>query len=325
MADLKNEPASTLEDTEPRAPVIGVFKRADDDEPEVEQSQRTGCRNPLLVATVALAFSCLCITSIGLAGLAGYNDGTHLVGTKKAVAIAATVGIQAALAQTDCTAGRYELCLERCKFIATQQPGYPGMSECIASAEMALSATPTPTPVKATPTATLSTSSTPLSATPGLTPTVSATAGFSREDLFVRGQEAFRSDDYENAMKWLEALRGLDPDYQRSQVEDMLMTTYQALAKSYENQGLLSQMIIVIQKSEAIGPLPAGSDWDFTVNVAQLYLDARNYLVAQNYAQADRVFKNLMDMAPTFMDTKTLACKAFASAGDTASSGKYKC
>ena len=126
-------------------------------------------------------------------------------------------------------------------------------------------------------------------------------------------------------MKWLEALRGLDPDYQRSQVEDMLMTTYDAVAKNYENAGQLSQMIYIVQKAEAIRPFPAGSDWDFTVNVAQLYLDARNYLVAGNIKSADSVFARLMAMDSTFMDTKTLACKAFAAAGDSANSTKYKC
>ena len=323
MANLDNEPASTLEDTQPRPPVFGVLIHADDEE-EIEEPPRSGCRNPLLMVTVGLAFGLMCIASIALAGLAGWRDGTNLAGTKRAAAIVATVGIQAGLAQADCTAGRYELCLERCKFIATQQPGYPGMAVCINSAQIALSATPTPTTLPLGPTPTHSPTA-PRSTTPGPSPTATTSGGFSREDLFVRGQEAFRTDDYENAMKWLEALRGLDPDYQRSQVEDMLMTTYDALGKTYENAGQLSEMIFVIQKGEAIRPFPTGSSWDFTVNVAQLYLDARNYLVAGNIKNADSVFARLMGMDPTFMDTRTLACKAFAEAGDSALSAKYKC
>jgi len=187
------------------------------------------------------------------------------------------------------------------------------MSACISQAQQALiglSATPTPGP-----------SLTPTAVPPTITPTLSASAAtsegtFSREDLFVRAQSAIDHIDYESAMQYLEALRGLDANYNRKQVEDMLVQTYEALGRRYQTEGRLSEMIVVIQKALKIRPLP-DTDWEFTVNATQLYLDAKGYLVAGDLKNADTVYNRLMEQAPTYLDTKALACEAFAKAGDT--------
>lgn len=321
MANSEDEPEVTLDDTQPRPPVIGVFKRAGDDEDDEDEfvDERSGCQNPLLIGTVLLMLLCLCVTLVGLAGFVGYRDGVNGAATKRAVALVGTIGAQATLAQTDCTAGRFELCNERCKYISTQQPSFPGMAACMSGAQLALSATPVPlataTPVQ------------PAATAPTVDPSAANTASggtCSPEELFVRGQEAYRSTDYEGAMKWLEALRGCNGDYQRATVEDMLVGTYEALGKLYQNQGRLSEMVVVIQKALKIRSLP-DTDWEFTVNATQLYLDAKGYLAAGDFRRADNVFNRLMDIAPTYLDTKTLACQAFAGAGDTAASGKFKC
>jgi hypothetical protein len=315
---LDHEPPVEHDDTQPRPLVFTEFTRIGDEEPEEEQPERTGCRNPLLIGTVLIAFVCLFLTAVGAAGLAGYRDGVNIKGTSHAVAIVGTIGAQATLARSDCSTGHYELCFERCKFIATQQPSYPGMGACMSTAQVALKTTPTLTPTV-----------TPLP--PTSAPSVAATqpgggSGFTREDLFVRGQEAYRTNSYAETQKWLEALRGLDADYQRKDVEDMLFNTYLALAGQNQNDGKLSEMVIVIEKARAIRPLPPESGWDFTVNVAQLYLDGRAYLSADNFAQADRVFKLLMEQSPDYQrDSRKLACQAFAQAGDTAASAKYNC
>ena len=319
MTLLHQEPPPADDDTQPRPPVIQAFTRLGEEEPEeAEQPERAGCRNPLLIGTVLIAFLCLFLTAIGAAGFAGYRDGLNIQGTSHAVAIAGTIGAQATLVQADCSNNRYELCYERCKYIATQQPSYPGMAACIGKAQIALSATSTPSPTLTT---------LPVTVAPNIVSTeASAGTGFSREDMFVRGQEAYRTNSYLDAEKWFEALRGLDADYQRKDVEDMLFNTYLALAKQQQNEGKLSEMVITVEKARGIRPIPPDSGWDFTVNVAQLYLDGRAYLAAGNLTQADRVFKLLMDQSPDFQqDSRKLACQAFAQAGDTAATTKYNC
>ncbi|MEP7286310.1 MAG: hypothetical protein ABI947_11135 [Chloroflexota bacterium] len=301
------EPAITLEDTNPRQPVVTEFERP---------AERSGCGNTLLIGTVLIAFACLFVTAIGLAGLAGWRDGVTESQSRKAAALVGTLGAQATLASQDCANGRFELCNERCKYVETAQPYYPGMTACMSSAKLALSATPTP---GATSTPTIQ----PTTAAP-LTPTLAATSNDLRETLYVQGQTAVRLNNYDETVKWFEPLRGLDPDFHRKEVEDALVVAYQAQGDRYKADGRLSEMVVVIQKALKIRSL-ADTDWAFTINVAQLYLDGKGYLVAGNYIAAATVFTKLMVMAPTFRDTEALACQSFAKIGDTGLIKKYNC
>lgn len=309
------EPPLTPDDTHPR-PAITTLGRAED-VPSEEEQPASGCGSPLLIGAVVLAFLCLFVTSVGLAGYAGWRDGVQSAQSRKAATVIAYVGAQATLARQDCDEGRYELCNERCAYVATQQPGFPGMAACMSLAQVALSATPTPT---------IASTSVPATATPGSTTAVSTDSGggITAEELYARAQEAIRRSDYEEAMKWLEALRGLNADFHRKEVEDMLVATYQALGGQYQFDGRLSEMIVVIKKALQIRPLP-NTDWEFTINAAELYLSAKGYLDAGNYDLADKVFIRLMDTAPSYLDSKALACQAFSSANDSASSKKYGC
>ncbi|MCC7449358.1 MAG: hypothetical protein IT324_18210 [Anaerolineae bacterium] len=312
------EPEIAPDDTSPREavpPVITTFERSSAEPEEPEEQPRAGCGSPLLIAAVTLALLCLFVTSVGLAALAGWRDGNQIKLTRQAATLVANLAEQATLSYDDCNQGRYELCIARCQYIATLQPAYPGMAACIANAQIALSATPSPT---------IAPTSAPATPTPSPTFAAASDGSISREELLARGEEAVRNSDYESAMKWLEALRGLDVEFRRKDVEDMLVKTYVALGGQYKFEGRLSEMIIVIRKALKIRSLP-DTDWEFTINVAEIYLSAKGYLDAGNIEMADKTFSRLMEMAPTFMDTKTLACRAFASAGNTTASQKYSC
>ncbi len=309
------EPPPSLEDTQPRPVVAEPVDAAPDiaDAADTaEEAPAGGCSNPLLIIAVVMAFACLFVSSIGLAAYAGWRDGAESAQTKKAGTLVSYLGNQATLARGDCDEGRYELCNERCQYVATQQPSFPGMASCMTLAQLALSATPTPS---ATPTML------PPTPTPSQTPTANVGGLPSPEELFARSQEAIRTEDYESAMKWLEALRGRDADFRRKDVEDMLVKTYLALAGPYKVEKRFSEMIIVVKKAAKIRTLDG--DWDFTAKVAQMYLDAKAALDAQNYALADKDFSWLIENAPLWEDTRELACKTFNLSGDTAQIKKH--
>jgi hypothetical protein len=328
--DLDNdpllEPAVSPDDTQPRKPVDSAV--ALDQEPDLSPDDTQprpladdvidaedvgpvgGCGSRLLVGAVVLALACLFITSIGLSGYAGWRDGVEIAQTKKSGTLVAYLGDQATTAADDCKQERYELCYTRCEYVAKhqEQPFSFGVEACMALALPALSATPTPT---VTPTAVPRT----LTPSPSLPP--GDNSGLpSPEELFARSQEAVRTEDYESAMKWLESLRGRDADFHRKEVEEMLVKTYLALGTRYRQEGRLSEMIIVIKKAQKLRSLD-DTDWGFTINVAELYLTAKGYLDAENYAMADKVFSRLMTMAPTYLDTKDLACEAFRHTGNS--------
>ena len=168
----------------------------------------------------------------------------------------------------------------------------------MSTAQAGLNATPlataTPSPAASTPTPP------PFTPTPSLTPPTNP-GGFSPAELFARGEEAARRSDYESAVSWLEALRGLDFSYRRSEVESLLLTAYQALGSQYRFEGRLSEMVVVIRKALRINPL-SDTDWAFTIDAAELYLSARGYLDAGNIPLAAQVFRRLMDMARHLLD-----------------------
>lgn len=308
------EPEISPEDTQPRPAIIPAFERIGGSEEEEEEehpqpARGPGC-NPLLVGTVLVAFLCLFASSVGLAGYAGWRDGVQMMQTKKAVAVVATSAHQATLAGQDCREGRFELCFERCQYVATLQPYYPGVEACMVMAQFALSATPTPT----VPPTTIAPTSTPPPSLPPGQPT--------REELYIRAKEALRRNDFEAAMGFYEALRGVDADYQRTVVEDDLVKLYKALAGRYRTDGRLSEMVIVVNKMLKLRNDP---DWRFEVNAAQLYLSARGYMDAGDYKLADQVFTRLMDMTTAYRDAKELACQVFRANGNTEAIQKYAC
>ena len=220
------EPEIAPDDTSPReavAPVITTFERSGTEPEELEEQPRPGCGSPLLIAAVTLALLCLFVTSVGLAALAGWRDGNQIKSTRQASTLVANLAEQATLSRDDCDQGRYELCIARCQYVSTLQPSYPGMAACIANAEIALSATPTPT---------VAPTSVPPTLTPSPTFAAASDGSISREELLARGEEAVRNSDYESAMKWLEALRGVDADFRRKDVEDMLVKTYRGTRRT---------------------------------------------------------------------------------------------
>lgn len=305
---VDQESPVSLEDTQPRKPVLPVEAQH-----EQEEEARRGCGSTLLISLVVLGVLFMMLATVALAGVAGWRDGGLARQTQRAAALVGTLDRQATLAWEGLANKQYELSLARCEYIATLQPLYTGLITCISTARSALSATPTPT---------LTLTPTPPPDTPVPTPPAGGEAGYTPEALFALGQEALRRPDYEAAMGWLEALRALDGSYRRQEVEDMLVQTYLALGEQYKVERRLSEMVVVIRKALKIRSLP-DTDWAFTIDVTELYLSARSHLDSGQYALAAQVFATLMERAPNYLDTKTLACRAFSQAGASASSAKY--
>lgn len=300
---------SSDEDTQPRPPL---------NIPPEPPPARAGCGNSLIVLTVLFIVFAMFVTTVGIAAFAGWRDGGVARRTQQAAALIGTLDRQATLAWGDLSQHSYQIGLTRCEYIGTLQPFYPNMPLCVATAQAGLNATATPTALPPTATPTPAPTNPPIAA-----PTQGGNANaFSQDDLFARAQAAMQTNDTESAVAWLESLRALDVTYRRQEVEDMLVNGYIALGSKYRNENRLSEMVIVIKKALRIRPL-TGTDWAFTVDATELYLSARNHFDGGNYALAAQVFALLMERAPTYLDGKVLACRAFQTAGDSASYAKY--
>lgn len=312
------EPPILDEDTRPRPPVYGEVT-----EPE---RPRRGCANRLLIPFVLASFLFLCIATIGFAGIAGYRDGEVTAAVYATNTRTADINTQVAHIGQDVQTGNWDSALVRCQYVATLRPGDSGMANCIQQAEQALSVTPTlAATLPATPTVPLPTATPPAATNPPhVTPTVTTNATEALLlDLWTRAQEAFRQDQYETARGYLEALQEADKTYNAHDVVAMLCSTYESLGTLYQNPAQVSQMVVVMNKALAMNCSLQRSDWAFTVNAAELYLDAKGYFVAGDYSRADTVFKRFMGMAAGYLDGKTYACQAFNKVNDTAAIQTY--
>jgi hypothetical protein len=265
---------------------------------------------------VALMLVGMFVTMMALAAFAGYRDGGVIRRTQNAVALVGTMDGQATLAWRDLDNGQYELADARCQYVIEIKPQYPGMRNCISTAQAglaALNATPTWTP---TPPPTLTPSPT--------TPILPATpATITPDALFARAEAQIAQQEDEAARRTLEALRGLDINFRRQEVEKRLVDVYLRLAQRYENEARLSEMVVVIRQAQQIADL-SNTKWPFTAEAADLYRSAKGYYLAQNYALAASVFRSMFALgAQNFLDTRTLGCDAFAKAGDAAAIAQY--
>lgn len=301
------EPPLQAGDTQPRATL----------QPPIEADEPKGCGTSILVTVVAMLLIAMFVMSLAFAGFAGYRDGGIIRQTDNFVALAGTLDGQATLAWDDLSKGNFEIADARCKYVIEKQSFYAGMKNCISTAQAALNATPTFTPSRIP-------SATPLPALPTAT---GAPNAFTPESLLAQADEAIRVGNFSDARDFLESLRGVDATFRKQEVETKLVDAYLKLAAQYKAEGesSLQKMVIVIRKALEINP-DIGGDWRFTADATGYYLSAKGYLEAQNYAEATRLFRWMMDNAPTaYSDVKTLACRAFTSAGDVAAIQQYSC
>lgn len=280
------------------------------------ENEGGGCLSRLFGLAVFLGIVVMFVAGVALAGFAGARDGRNLRLQAQSGTLTAGYFEQATLAYQDLDNGLYELALERCNYLIAQQVNFPGADECIRRAQVALAATNTPTPTPE-PTAI------PATNTPPPTAQIANPDGtIDSAQLLALAQTAFDSGNYTDAEAYLEALRGQDANFERSRTEALLFETYLSLAAQYKASGELSQMVIAARKAGLIRSLDS-TDWQFTINTTELYLSAKGYLDAQNYAESARVFGILIQQAPTYLDTKVLACEAFTKANDTTRYNQY--
>jgi len=325
--DTRRRQALAAEST---APIAAEAAAIAPDEAEAPIESRGGCARLILPGLVLTALAFICVALVGLAGVAGYRDGVNDGATRAAGTRISAINTQLPRIADDLHAGRFDLALKRCQYVATVRPADPQIVQCLSQAAQALSATPTPSPsATATGTATVAISPTasalPASTTPNVPPTatLNGTTGF-LDSLWAQAQDSLRKNDYATAIQDLEALREYDPTYNARQIFQTLCSTYETQGRQNEANNQLSEMVVVINKALKLNCTLKATDWTFTIDVVELYLSAKGYADAGNYALADKIFRDqLMPIDSGYLDTKRIACDTFTKAGDTAAFNQY--
>ncbi len=325
----ENEHETTdLEDTKPRPPsglreaiaAQGVTIEEPpggslDDTAEMLAVQSGTRARPLLLALVFVSMSCICLMLAGLAGVAGYRDGIATNAVWRTATMATEIAKQYDLGVQNLAQGYPGLAADRFAWIETVQPApeYRRDSATQLALAQTMSAQTATAAAAVTPTSlSPAITETPQpTATPEITHTVevvpTATSENNPDYLYDRARMAYATADYEETIDWLESLIAIAPDYRPAEVTAMYMDTLTTLGTIYirgqnkDGEDRLARGILLIKQAAALGPIePAALEYE--ADVAERYLNARNYVNGGNYAAAMPILELLCAEATSTCD-----------------------
>ncbi|MBN2555126.1 MAG: hypothetical protein JXA97_04230 [Anaerolineales bacterium] len=217
-----------------------------------EAPKKPGKRRVFLLIPAVLVLVLLVAVSLG------YVIGKSDQATVREQNAALSVQEQFDLSVEDLLAGRFELAKQRLEYVLSLDPQNPDAAELLG---MVLTALNQPTPT----------------ASPAVTntPTVTPNTG-SSEETFASAQIAFANQDWNGAINLLMILRSSDPEYRRSESNQILATALRNRGMDKLFQGYLEQGIYDLNLAAQFGPLDAqAASWQQS---AAFYIFANSYI-----------------------------------------------
>jgi hypothetical protein len=194
---------------------------------------------------------------MGISVTTGYMQGIRTRDETEVVVIAQALKEQMDTGIDDLLAGRHDLARQRFEYVIEKDPNYPGARELLDQTLLALNE-PTPTPSPAS------------SPTPTETPDMTSYDG-----IFGSAQSAFAREEWATALDLLLILRGSDPYFRVSEVNQLMAISLRNLGMDELLQSLLEQGIYHITLAERFGPLDGQAlSWR---NSASFYTFANSY------------------------------------------------
>jgi tetratricopeptide (TPR) repeat protein len=285
-----------LEDTRPQAPISdadltpGVVYGGMD---EGAAPARGGCGITLLLGGALLL---LALLIVGLATAAGWTTGQREAAAFATATQSSVIADQINRIPQDIANGNTLLLQNRLQYLATLTPGVPEVlvySSTATALFESLLPTATPTPSPTLP----ATSSAPL-ATATL-PATNAEGGYDLPALLQQAQTAVDTAQWEDAIGLLDAINGIDPNFEAVRVRNLLSSAHNSYARELYNTyrpgdpGQLALAIVITDRAESLGVL--GDGLSFERNAAQLYLDASRAIGLDPFA-AIRAFERLLSL-----------------------------
>lgn len=294
---------SHQDDTQPKAPA-GLREVVEANPQEDTQPTKTILISPdpptnfwgLLMrvgAVISAAFLCMAI--ILLAGAAGVRDELNQIGTQAAVAQLAEVATQYALGNIDYQSGRYEMAEIRFAYVETQMPGYQDASVKLEEVQRIMAYTPTASPTAALPTETPE----PTTAAPDSVSPPTPEGELDPADLYGRAETALNTGDFEEAIRWLDALVLVDPNYRRAEVQQKRLDALIAQGRIYlrsqnpDGEDRLAQGVMLINRASELGSVPG--ELLYEADFVARFLAARAYVEGGAYDQARPVLIRLCE------------------------------
>ncbi len=263
------------------------------------------------------------------AAFAGFSDGVDIARSTAAAATESDILIQCESYQSDLAAGREELAARRLNTLlqndpipACAEPLVQMATEYIFDRDMSATATQNFARTEAAATEQFAAATaTALASTPQATPELTqevivqaeATSPYDLPGLLAEAQAYIAEADYSEAIRTLDAIVAIDPNFQPQQVNTLLFNALTARAELlYISGGSLAEAIQLTNRAEQYGDI---GSLNFERSVAQLYLDALPYLDV-NYAQAINLLTQVRNLSPNYRDSVRLLTEQYEAYGD---------
>lgn len=299
---------TSTEKTQPRRDA--VFPPEPDT--DYEEGNDPGCMIWGLVGFLGI----LLATAIVLtAAFAGFSQGLDRAQKTATSARLSNILGQCEFLPTDVAAGRLTIIQGRFEDFA-QNGQIPDCAQPYIQIATELYQASLVTPASATPMI-LASATNPVTSTPPpenttlATQTIPATSssGYDLAGLLQEARDQMAIADYEEAMRTLDAILAIDPEYERNVVNSLLFNALTSRATTlYRGDGSLAEAIQLTNRAEQYGDV---ENLAFERLVAQYYLDAQGFLHV-NYPAAIQQLNLVRGFAPNYRDTNELIVQQYA-------------
>jgi len=253
-------------------------------QPQVTSYRQPRPRGPaascLIWAMGSTAFLLMAAALVIVAAYAGWGSGVETARAKATVAAAVTQQKQCELIPLDLAAGNFDMARRRIESLRSVMPAPDCLLPLLPRATAAyLLAQPSPTLIPTITSLPTRTAPAP-TATP---PPVQASAPPAEDDsgwtydlgaLLAEAQADIQARDFVAAIDSLEAIIGLDGDYNRDQVRGLALQALSAQALLLYRSGKLSEAIVLTDRAEVYGDI---GELNYERYVAEQYLTGQRY------------------------------------------------
>ena len=252
------------------------------------QKRGPGC---LIWGLLGILCIFLALAMVAGAAVIGWNAGLDIARSQATQTIAADLQQQCAHTASDIASGRSALVRTRLEYLQTRQPDLPCLNALIPRAT-ALHQQPLPTAAPPPqPAATFPAPAMPTAA-PAPAQVITGGAAYDLPALLAEAQADLNRADYQAAIDTLDALTGIDANFQPDLVSSLHFQALTSQATLLFRNGKLSEGILMTRRAEAFGDI-RGLDLSYERLIAGLYLNAQRYKMTQP-GEAVRLFSRIV-------------------------------
>lgn len=246
----------------------------------------------LLGSSVALILIIVCVlgSALLIAALGGLAAGQKERSLEATQTTSMELDVQFALGVEDLNTGNYSLAAQRFRWILERAPEYPGAADRLAEAEQ-LGAAADAVAGTAIPTS----------------------AAQTLDARFAEAQDLAGAQQWEVAIQRLRELEGIDPEYRRVEVQELLFQGLSTLGLQYARGERLEEGIFLLEQAQQIRPLDDQAAGE--LYFANLYSTVRQYWDL-NWPIVIANLEAITEVLPSYRDVPTRLPEAYEKYGD---------